>query len=176
MKKCKHLGLYSYFISSEEDLNNFIKLYNPVSCINDKIVFNCDYSKYTITHETVVHNMVCHFINKKRVFSLLEKHIEKNNISYDIILSLRVDIILKNKFDFKNEDCIYIPIGCDYRNGINDQIAYGNFDVMKKYNNIYDNMINLLEDGCLLHPETLNRENIKSLNINRFDLNYRLNR
>ena len=49
-------------------------------------------------------------------------------------------------------------------------------DVMKKYNNIYDNMVNLLEDGCLLHPETFNYENIKSLNINRFELNYKLDR
>ena len=120
--------------------------------------------------------MICHFINKQRVFELLEKH----NETYDIVVSLRIDIVFKNKFDFSNivENTIYIPDNYDW-GGINDQVAYGNMEVMKKYNYIFKNIIYLLDNKLsIVHPETLTLANIifNKLKINRFKLSYFIER
>lgn len=59
--------------SDEKLLNDFCSLYKPIAYVNDKIEYTCNLSKYSgLRIETNVHNMTCHFINKGRVFSLLE--------------------------------------------------------------------------------------------------------
>ncbi len=84
------------------------------------------------------------------------------------------------KFNFSElkANTIYIPEGCDYVvNGINDQIAYGKVEVMKKYNGI--NPVLLLEQRLSIpHPESLTYANIKyhNLNIQRFPFHYVINR
>jgi hypothetical protein len=80
------------------------------------------------------------------------------------------------------ENTIYIPYGNDYADygkfdRINDQIAYGNVDAMKKYN--YINPVDLLEKQLSIpHPESLNFANIifNNLQVERFDLKYYLDR
>jgi len=124
--------------------------------------------------------MIRHFINKKRVFKLLEEEILKSNITYDIIISLRLDLLFNNKLSLNtiNSNILYIPIGYDYR-GINDQIAMGDFITMKKYNNIIDNVIFLLSNNIsIVHPESLTKSNIiyNNLVVERIDLQYRLNK
>lgn len=173
-----------YFLSSDnaniDDLNQFIKIYNPVLYNNDKIEHNYNLSKYK-THTSVnINNMICHFINKDRVFNLLEKYIIKNNIVYDIVISLRTDLLINEKipFNIPDDNTLYIPKGCDYLEGINDQIAYGNIISMKKYMNIILNTIKLLENSVILHPESLNKANIylHNLKIVRLNLSYSINK
>jgi len=178
-----------FFLSSDNSseilLNNFINLYKPVNYINDKIIPDIDLSKYPIPAnyytepQQEVEKMICHFINKGRVFLLLEKHIQKENIHYDVIISLRIDLHFHNNFDFSNieDNTIYIPAGDDFQithhEAINDRIAYGNFFVMQKYSSIYSNLINILETtNCYIHPETLTSQNIKfnNLNVKRVNL------
>lgn len=186
----KHVGnehSIDFFMSSdnsnEEQLLDFIRIYNPVSYINDKIEYDCDFKKYNgLRGETNIHNMTCHFINKGRVFTLLEKYVNETNIEYDIIISLRIDLIFYTPFIFNNieENTIYIPEGYDHiENAINDQIAYGNINVMKKYMNIFLNSIYLLNmQQCIPHPEKLTLSNIifNKLNIFRFYLSYAIER
>jgi hypothetical protein len=60
---------------------------------------------------------------------------------------------------------------------INDQIAYGTVNVMKKYNSI--NAVYLLEQHLSIpHPESLHYANIHyhKLNINRVNINYYLDK
>jgi len=213
---------YDFFLSINpelnEDLTEFIALYNPISICNDPIIYFDDYSKYKKSPETIIHNMICTFINKMRVYKLLEEHINKTNIHYDLVISTRVtiqynkkfnevindnlnipygcdhsgmidnkiqinninsmkkseyyDINLKN-FVNDNENIIFIPHGHDYR-GICDRYAIGNVKSMKTYMNIYKDHINLLDNGCLLHPEILNLVHIhsKKLEVIRFNLNH----
>ena len=162
--------------SSEELLQEFIHLYNPISYTNEKIFYSISLDNYSKRPETNIHNMICHFINKQRVFQLLENH----NETYDIVVSLRIDLVFKDTFDFSNvvENTIYIPNNYDYY-GINDQVAYGTMEVMKKYNYIFKNMIYLIfTEKAIVHPETLTLANIKfnELLINRFELSYYIER
>jgi hypothetical protein len=85
-----------------------------------------------------------------------------------------------NNFIFNNleDNTIYIPYNYDYvDNGINDQVAYGNIDVMKKYNSI--NPLDLLEKKLSIpHPESLNYANIifHKLQIERVNIKYNLDK
>jgi hypothetical protein len=167
--------------SSESLLNDFISLYKPILYNNSIIHYDYDLGKYPDKRpETNIHNMTCHFINKNRVFLLLEEYINKKNVHYDCVMSLRIDCIFQNKFTFNNlvDNTIYIPAGNDWVDkGINDQIAYGKIDVMKKYNSI--NVVELLEKKLSIpHPESLNYANIYfyNLQIERVDINYYLDR
>lgn len=167
--------------SSESLLNDFIRLYKPILYNNNPIEYNYDLGKYPgLRAEVNIHNMTCHFINKNRVLSLLEEHINKTNIQYDCVVSLRIDCVFKNSFLFSSleDNTIYIPFGNDHiHNAINDQIAYGKVDVMRKYNAI--NPVELLENKLSIpHPESLNYMNIcyYKLNIVRPNIQHYLDR
>lgn len=169
--------------SSEEQINTFNNIYHPVSYVNDKIGYTCNIKKYPgIREETNIHNMTCHFINKYRVYALLEKYIQLTNTHYDVVISLRVDIVFNNNFIFNEiaDDIIYVPNCCDYvDNGLNDQIAYGTILSMKKYMNIFQNIFRILDNGhSIPHPESLTFANAKfnNLKVCRFELNYYIDR
>lgn len=172
-----------FFLSSDNSpellLNNFIDLYKPKLYNNNPINYDYDLSIYpNKAPETNIHNMTCHIINKNRVFLLLEQYINQSNIQYDCVVSLRIDCLFQNNFVFNNlvDDTIYIPSNYDYR-GINDQVAYGKIDVMKKYNSI--NALDLLNKSlAIANPETLTIANIKfyNLKIERVNINYYLDK
>ena len=86
-------------------------------------------------------------------------------------------MVFYHHFNFNNiqENTIYIPEGNDHVGGINDQIAYGTFDVMKKYNNILLNVKTLMDNNLsIFHPESLHSANIQyhKIIINRVLLPY----
>jgi hypothetical protein len=167
--------------STESVLNDFISLYKPKMYNNLPINYVCNLTKYPGRRsETNIHNMTCHFINKNRVYVLFEEYINKHNIQYDCVVSLRIDCLFENNFAFNKleDNTIYIPFGNDYVDkGLNDQIAYGKVDVMKKYNSI--NAVELLEKRLSIpHPESLNYANIHfyKLNIERPHIQYYLDK
>jgi hypothetical protein len=165
--------------SDEIHLREFITKYKPLDYINDKI--NTDEHKYMYSFpaasETNIDSMIRHFINKNRVYNLYLKYIETHNKHYDIIMYLRADLKIYDKFDFQNpkENIIYIPEGNDWRHGVNDHIAYGNQNVMKIYSNLIYNCRTLLSNNLsYVHPETITTMNFKynGLTIVRFVLKY----
>jgi hypothetical protein len=112
--------------------------------------------------------MTRHFINKQRVFNLLEEHIKTTGSQYDVVLSIRADLKINNRFNFNTKpNTIYIPRGNDFINyAINDQIAYGSYDVMKKYMNVINNCDKILKGGkSIPHPESLTLANLEINNI-----------
>jgi hypothetical protein len=170
-----------FFLSSDnsdsELLHKFIHFYKPVAYTNEIIYYNFQLESYNgKAGETNINNMTRHFINKKRVFDLLKEYCEKTKVKYDIIISLRVDLVINSKFIFDNikDNTIYTPNCYDWR-GLNDQIAYGNMYVMEKYMCIIDNCINLLsEKKCIAHPESLTLQNIiyHDIEMSKFELDY----
>jgi hypothetical protein len=78
--------------------------------------------------------------------------------------------------DFYEENTCFIPEGQDWRDGLNDQIAYGDFKTMKKYCGLIENIRILCESGVVFHPETLlsNHLQKEGVKIKRFIYNYRL--
>jgi DNA/RNA endonuclease G (NUC1) len=121
--------------------------------------------------------MSSHFLNKNRIFNLLENYVKKNNIEYNIVISLNIEIYFNEKLIFDNiqDNTIYIPYGIDWY-GLNDKFAYGNLSAMKKYMNIYLNNRNLIKNNCCnsSNPDCLILINIDfyNLNIIRFKLDY----
>ena len=116
--------------SSDASLNVFIKTYNPIAYTNEKIQHYYNLDNYPKYYETNVPYMILHFINKYRVFQLMKN----SNRKYDIILSLRIDLVFENPIIFPNkivQNTIYIPNEHDYYEGINDRLAYGDFATMK---------------------------------------------
>lgn len=169
--------------SDESHLHEFITNYKPLDYINDEI--NTDEHKYMYSFPAApetsvgsnIDKMIRHFINKNRVYNLFLKYIEANNKHYDIIMYLRTDLKIYDKFDFqypKNNE-IYIPTEYDNRHGVNDHIAYGNQTVMKIYSNLIYNCKTLLSNSLsYVHPETITTMNLKynGVTINRFVLKY----
>jgi hypothetical protein len=185
MSSLSNYDSVDFFCSSDnsdnDTLSDFINKYKPLCYINDKV--NVDNFKYFYDFpnhpHTHIDNMIRHFINKKRVYDIFLKYNEANNKQYDVIMYLRADLQINDNFNFEypKDNNIYIPIGQDYVDGINDQIAYGNESVMKIYSQLIFNCKLLLSNNlAYVHPETLTLANLKynNLIINRFALSYNL--
>lgn len=162
--------------------DNFIKLYNPKKIFqsNEKYV---DVSKYEKNKWTNSHNACCMFLNRYNCLKLLNEYIEKTKTNYDIIISTRCDLLFGQPIFFEqfmneiNNEKICIPNINDHT-GLNDQFAFGNYNVMQKYLNLYNELISLLDTGIIFHPETLYLKYIEKENIQlmRFNTNYIINK
>ena len=180
-------GTVEFFMSSDASpqphLDAFLRLYKPIAYTNAPITYTCDLGRYPGAPEgTNIHNMTCHFINKWRVFSLLEAHVAATQTTYDVVVSLRIDLLIRTPFPFGElvDNTVYIPEGCDFLdNAINDRVAYGKLDAMKLYNGIVSTAEILLHMGLTIpHPESLTLANIlfTGLAVKRFPLTYSIER
>jgi hypothetical protein len=158
---------YDFFLSSDnspqDQIDGFIELYKPAAIINDTITYGVDFGKYPNgkTCPANIHNMTCHFINKKRVYGLMDAFAKENAIDYDLVIASRLDLFSEPIPLFPPApNCIYIPAGEDHT-GLNDRFAMGDMETMGKYMNIFDNCTYLLENGISVpHPENLTLYNI----------------
>lgn len=141
-------------------LKNFTDIYNPKIIIeNNEVYPNVD--KYIKRGETNNHNVMCMHLNRELVFTHFNNYVISNNINYDIVISLRCDLWFNNKIDLQSlmndvqNNFLCIPSGCDFVGGINDQCAFGNIETINIYMNLFSHVINILDRGIILHPETL---------------------
>ena len=170
------------FFSSDNAPNSLVQecvqRYSPVAYNNTAITYTgvleqyCDQSPPGVWMD-----VIRHFTNKYRVYSLLEQHIEHTHTQYDCVLSLRFDLAFDHSIPFLDihTNTVYIPSGADWNGGLNDQLAYGDMPSMKKYMNIRCTMEEILDKGLSrAHPESLTRANLSYLNVNviRFNLSY----
>jgi hypothetical protein len=164
-----------------EDLEAFRKLFNPKFIINEPIIY-FDHNKYRKYHLEQGHNTMCMLINRLRAFKLLDTFVNITNTKYDIVISYRTDITLNQDIDFNwfnilNDNTVYVPEGEDYWNGLNDQLAFGSYESMKIYLSLYNELkTELLDKGCIFHPETIlkNYMYLKNINVIRIPLKYKL--
>lgn len=119
------------------------------------------------------------FYHNYKAFCLIQKYQTTHNIHFDVVVKYRAEITSSKilNFDQIDNDKLYIPKGYNY-GGINDQIAYGNFDIMKKYCELGNGNVEKLhlEKKTRYHPETLLDHHLKlsKLIIVRPDFSYNL--
>lgn len=158
-------------LNEEDDLELFKEMYKPVAVSNDPIP-DFDFKQYPIIDElhTKRRNVVCMFYNRKRVFELMKG----SGKLYDCIVSYRLDLIGFTKMDYTNLDqSIYIPEGQDHFGGINDQIAYGTYEPMNIYMNLFDSMKKYLDNNiCIFFPELLNKCHLLSNKVSIIRTNF----
>ena len=86
-------------------------------------------------------------------------------MSYDILVRMRYDVELTNKIDFSTynieDNVVYIPEGNDYRDGCNDQLAFGNFITMQKYFSVYQHHKEIFSKGYKFHTESYLKRNLE---------------
>lgn len=85
-----------------------------------------------------------------------------------IFIVSRTDIKFSGKLNFGQQyETIYIPQGNDYREGINDQFAYGGYREMRHYCDLYLHYKTYFNEGLQFHPETYLKRHLRDIEIIR---------
>ncbi len=167
-----------FFISYPKDTdinmtNDFLEIFEP------KVFIESDEKYFRVRHVpkrcpgTNTHNTMCMYLNRKNVCELFKKYIKENKISYDLVISYRVDYFLSSKLDLQllknksKQNLLCIPSGKDYH-GLNDQMAIGNTETMIQYMSCYDTISELFKRGTIMHPETILHDYVKYKKMNTF--------
>lgn len=107
--------------------------------------------------ETVVASSLNQWHNNFVGFSIVPK-------GFDVYVRIRPDIIFTGKLEY-NQNYeglkVYIPQGHNYWDGVNDQIAWGNYETMKVYYSIYVKHLEIFHSGLEFHTERYLTENLK---------------
>ena len=115
----KLFGDADYYISccpnTAKNIDATVEVYKPKGLCTDSIPFSS--------------NVECMFFNRTRAFNMIKE-------PTDIIVSTRFDVCIAEPIIFPEvleDNTVYIPQGEDHCGGINDRLAYGNYESMKKY-------------------------------------------
>jgi hypothetical protein len=118
--------------------------------------------------ETKTTNTLSMFYKINKCFSLIEP-------GYDIVIRSRLDIRVDSPLEFDYNEGVHVPCGGDHRGGLLDLFAYGSYNSMKTYTQLFQYLNEYIKDKqmCLFHPETLLRFhcNYNRLPIHRFNYN-----
>lgn len=102
---------------------------------------------------------------------------------YDVYIYSRIDICFFDEFPTSalskiSHNTILIPDGGDYEGGYNDLMAVGNYESMKVYVSMIDNILEYSKEGCLFHPEVLLRHHLSknNMNVDRFKMKLWINK
>jgi hypothetical protein len=81
------------------------------------------------------------FYHENKAFAMMGRDVVQNNKDFDCIMYYRADMNSPDMLNLEmpKPNTIYIPNGHDY-GGINDRLAYGNFESMKQYCNLIDTL------------------------------------
>jgi hypothetical protein len=115
-------------------------------------------------------NICSMYYHNKRCFDLIEKFCVKYNHKFDVVIRFRSDININSDLDLHEieKNTVYVP-NCRWKEtdtSIDDCIAFGDFDTMKKYSNVYDNILYYcLHENASIHPETIIKYHLVKNNI-----------
>jgi hypothetical protein len=129
--------------------------------------------------ETRQRNTLSMFYHNYRCTQMIENYKTKNNINYYAIVRFRAEIISDNNFILQDnllDNTIYIPNGYNYR-GVSDRIAYGTFNSMKIYGELFIYIANyVFSRYAIYNPEYLVMFHIndKNMNLIRFPYDFKL--
>lgn len=144
--------------SLEDDL---LKIYNPKKCELEKY-FEFDTSKYT-NHYGRCNNVISMYYKIHKGFNMIPK-------DYDIYIRMRSDQFFVTGPTL--EDLKRAALGKDIiipktniNNGVNDQFAISNYDLMKKYSDLYLRLDEYYNKGQKISPEPLLAYHVKENDI-----------
>lgn len=103
------------------------------------------------------------------------KLVEHSGINYDLILRLRGDILFTEDLILQSpkENTIYSPIKSSWSQSMNDQLIYGNKEVMGIYHDLYNKLPEIwLNLGANSAPEALLFRHMENNNISMESLNF----
>jgi hypothetical protein len=150
----------------EKDL---INLYNPIHIefekypnkINELIHSVKEFPKADESNTTSIFYM---WYGIMKANELKIKYENDNSFKYDLVVRCRFDTHILNPVKLKNiNNSIFIPIGSDHRGGCNDLFAYGKSDTMNYYTSLFNNLVDYIKDGELIHPEILLKHHLDRL-------------
>lgn len=195
----------SQFRSVSDNLLQFTKHYNVVFFVSvnksanddhynkklfDKLDVNSGNVNIEVTKEPVelrnyskklessYENCYSMFYHNKRCYDLLDAYQKSSGIQFHAVVKYRGDISspeLMHIIDNPLDDTVYIPEGADW-GGVNDQVAYGTPESMRKYCNCVNKILEYCANGVIFHPETLLQHHLiqSHLRVQRFSYIYKL--
>jgi len=108
----------------------------------------------------------------------------KRNLKFDITVRLRTDLYFSQNLDFDKFDEKYVYVNADYyyqhtEYSVNDIFAIGNDVNMCKYFSVFQNINQLVAEGCAINPEcflgfNLQRHGVPIHKIEMQDIAYKL--
>jgi hypothetical protein len=111
-----------------------------------------------VSNSNKVRNVISMYYKLQRGFD----HIKNSGINYDGVLRLRPDTFLNGNIELfqPNDKILYTstePRWCLNGNGVNDQLGFGNMEVMDYYTNVYGDLVNIWTENIHLSsaPEVL---------------------
>lgn len=152
--------------TSKDDstIDELISNYNPVAIEVES--YDLDFYKtikqavstnYILTPETNIVSVFSMYYKILKANLLKEVYEKINGFTYDIVIRTRFDLSIDSPLNYiiPDENLLYIPKGWDWRCGYNDVFAIGNSKSMNYYSNTFNNLIQILNYGHILHPESL---------------------
>lgn len=100
------------------------------------------------------------------------------NIKYDVVIRARFDLEINGVLPIIQREGITIPVGQDWLDGINDQLAWGDPESMFWYLDMIKHIEEYSDLGIATHPETMLKHhlNVKGIAIDRVPVNYIIKR
>lgn len=143
---------------------------------------NIKNSNISIDTHSNLDNMYSMFYHNYKCIELIKNYQEKYKCNFNVIIKYRADIKSYDLLKFEQDipllyNTIYIPDNFDW-GGINDQIAYGNYESMKKYSECYLKFLEISKIVKVYHPETILNGYLNYINIKvkRIKFDYNLNK
>jgi hypothetical protein len=145
---------YNYDTDIEVNLDILNQLYNPKGIQFDKYPMLSAYSN-NVAAETNPNSLVRMLYGIDKANRLKSDYEVANGFKYDFVIRSRFDLEYSHPLELKNFNDITIPIGWDHRGGYNYTFAYGSSEAMDYYSSVYNNLQTYLNEGALLHPESI---------------------
>jgi hypothetical protein len=166
--------------NSDTDIDLFISRYNVKSFVNELPDIQ---QFHTIPRDlsTWGVNGFKMFYYWKRSYELMEDYSKTHNVHYDIVIYMRADEIFQSDIKLLpiEKNTVYIPEGYDWMGGLNDQMAIGDLDTIKRFMNVYSDIHRIYSDThVLFHPESYVRlfTTMCRFKVMRFKLDYCLHK
>jgi hypothetical protein len=195
-----------FFLSHNSQLNenvdDFEIIYKPKTVNRQLYPYIQEYSSLNLHPLTNMNNFMSMWFHRKIVFENMMEYMKTTNTKYDLYIQLRLDAfseeilniediinnacnnIEKNKGFTVNRDCkdefiftntVFVPDNCHW-GGLNDQMAFGNFETMQKYMLLFNDIWTLMKEQPQFGPETILLGHLikNDVNIHYFPFKYKL--